>query len=35
MNKLFKLNPKSRFFEGNTKESQKIVINENLVNDDV
>ncbi|CAD8074131.1 unnamed protein product [Paramecium primaurelia] len=35
MNNLFKLNPKSRFFEENTKESQKFIINENLVNDNI
>ncbi|CAD8173031.1 unnamed protein product [Paramecium pentaurelia] len=35
MNNLFKLNPKSRFFEENTKESQKLIINQNLVNDNI
>ncbi|CAD8179238.1 unnamed protein product [Paramecium octaurelia] len=34
-NNLFKLNPKSHFFEENSKESQKIIISEKLADDNI
>ncbi|CAK84616.1 unnamed protein product (macronuclear) [Paramecium tetraurelia] len=35
MNNLLKLNPKSHFFEENSKESQKVIISENLMDDNI